>query len=123
MCTLLSQTKSLITLTESLKLHIVGMTKSGSDRIAASASAKAKELLSLHGVKSLKFYVVTCSGRQKVKSWAKLERALLLVFRERFDIIPKCNHQGKGIRWTDELDYFTKPRLSTVIAEYSDRAT
>ncbi len=101
--------------------HIVyiGTTKSGASRIAASAAAKASEMLSLHGVRHLEFHVVTCGGRRRVKTWVKLERGLLLTFREVFGEIPRCNRQGHHITWTDELAYFTEGRLRQIIERYS----
>jgi hypothetical protein len=97
----------------------IGTTKAGASRIAASAAAKASDILSLHGVYELTFHVVTCAGRKRVKTWKKLERALLLTFRELFGEIPKCNNQGRGIRWTDESDYFNGSRLRDLIERFS----
>src|SRR6266571_3883545 len=100
------------------KIGYIGTTKVGADRIAASAAAKSKELLSVHGVKTLSFFVVTCTGKQKVDSWRKLERGLLLVFRETYGLVPRSNSHGKSMKWTDELKYFTRDRLKTVIDKY-----
>lgn len=97
----------------------IGTTKSGADRIATSAAAKARELLALHGVKRLEFYVVTCVSRQKITSWKKLESGLILSFRQLYGSPPMCNTQGKKKKWTDELEYFTRSRLESVITKYS----
>ena len=88
-------------------------------RIAASAASKANEMLALHGVRELEFYVVTCKPRKHVKTWTKLERALILTFREKFGEVPKCNQHGKQMKWTDELKYFTTARLRTVVEKFS----
>jgi hypothetical protein len=101
--------------------HIVyiGTTKAGASRIAASAAAKASEMLNLHGVRQLEFYVVTCRSRKRVKTWTKLERGLILTFREVFGEIPRCNRQGSRMSWTDELDYFTTARLRAIVERFS----
>jgi hypothetical protein len=54
-----------------------------------------------------------------VKTWHKLERGLLLAFKDKFGEPPKCNIAGKNMQWTDELDYFTQERLNRVIDKYS----
>lgn len=101
--------------------HIVyiGTTKAGADRIAASASAKAKQLLSLHGVKSLQFYVVTCASRQNVETWRQLERGLLCAFKYLYGAVPKSNIQGKNHKWGKELHYFHRSRLEAIVEEYA----
>lgn len=101
------------------KIVYIGTTKSGADRIAASAAAKAGEMLGIHGVTHLEFFVVTSSKKSSVKTWHKLERGLLLTFKDVFGEPPKCNKVGKGMKWTDELEYFTEARLRSVIEKYS----
>ncbi|MEP6742338.1 MAG: hypothetical protein ABJB61_07550, partial [bacterium] len=103
----------------SSRIVYIGTTKAGASRIAASAAAKASQMLALHGVKELEFYVVTCGSRKRVKTWTKLERGLILTFRQQFGAIPNCNLQGKRMKWTDELNYFTERRLRDVIARFS----
>lgn len=102
----------------SSRIAYIGTTKSGASRISQSAATKAEALLQLHGVSSLTFFVVTCASRSKVKTWKKLEMALLLTFREKFGAVPKGNVQGKNMRWSDQLSYFTRPRLESVIKRY-----
>ena len=97
----------------------IGTTKNGAERIAASAAAKAAQMLGLHGVTHLEFFVVTSSSMAKVKTWHKLERGLILSFKEEFGEPPKCNIVGKNMIWTDELNYFTEARLRGVILQYS----
>lgn len=99
----------------------IGSTKKGASRVAASAAAKARELLIEHGVKELQFYTVSCSARQRVKTWMKLERGLLLRFRERSGDIPIGNTQGKKMKWTDEPSFFTRRRLDAVLDKYRDQ--
>jgi hypothetical protein len=104
------------------RIAYIGTTKRGARRIAASAASKADRMLALHGVKELRFYVVSCRSRQGVRTWHRLERALLLTFREMHGEIPRCNSQGKRMKWRDELEYFTLKRLRAVLTKYA-RAT
>lgn len=101
------------------RIVYIGTTKNGAHRMAASAAAKAMEMLDLHGVKRLDFFAITCQSRQNVESWRKLERGLLLTFKHMYGEIPECNNQGKNMKWTDELKYFSRARLESVISEYS----
>jgi hypothetical protein len=102
--------------------HIVyiGSTKKGAARVAASAAAKARELLTGFGVKELRFFTVSCRRRAHVKTWMKLERGLLLRFREIFGNVPIGNKQGRKIKPTDERRYFTSRRLEAVLEKYRD---
>lgn len=101
------------------KIVYIGTTQNGAHRMAASAAAKAQDMLGLHGVRQLDFFAVTCRSRQNVKTWRKLERGLLLTFKYLYGEIPECNIQGKNIKWTDELKYFSRNRLESVISQYS----
>lgn len=101
------------------RIVYIGTTKNGAERIAASAAAKAAQMLGLHGVKHLELFVVTSTSMSKIKTWHKLERGLILAFKDKYGEPPKCNIVGKNMRWTDEQIYFTKERLNGVIFKYS----
>jgi len=101
------------------RIAYIGTTKKGVDRIAQSVAARAEDILSLHGVRTFHVRVVTCNPRQNVKTWIKLERGLLLCFRERFGLIPQCNTQGKNMKETDEFYYFAKKGVLNIIDELS----
>lgn len=103
----------------SSKIVYIGMTKKGANRIAASAANKAVDMLPIHGITCLMFYVVVCEGRQRVPSWRRLERALILTFKDKFGEPPRCNMHGKKMIWTPKDNYFTKTRLANVIDTYS----
>lgn len=102
------------------RIAYFGTTKNGADRIASSAAFRGKELLGLHGVRQVEFFVVTCRAKQNVTTWKKLERALLLAFRDRFGSVPRCNDKGKKMQWRDERNEFSLPRLQSVISRYSE---
>ncbi len=94
----------------------IGTTELGADRIAASAAFRAKTLLDLHGVKTLHFHVVTCKARPNVRSWARLEEALLLTLRSQYGGLPKGNKKGAGKK--KALRYFKEGRLRDVVEQY-----
>ena len=105
------------------RIAYIGTTKRGARRIASSAASKADRMLAKYGVKELSFYIVSCRSRQGLKTWHKLERALLLTFREMHGVVPHCNTQGKRMKWRDELDYFTSKRLRATISRYARGAS
>ncbi len=99
------------------RIAYIGTTKKGVARIAQSAAARAEDILKLHGVRTFHARILTCNPRQRVKTWIKLERGLLLCFRERFGEVPKCNSQGKRMKEVDEFYYFAKKHLINIIGE------
>ncbi|MHB8405613.1 MAG: hypothetical protein ACYDCJ_09340 [Gammaproteobacteria bacterium] len=101
------------------RIAYVGTTKKGVARIAQSVAARADGILSLHGVRTFHARVVTCKPRRNVETWKKLERALLLKFRELYGEVPKCNSHGKKMKVIDEFRYFGKTGVENVIEELS----
>lgn len=101
------------------RVAYIGTTKKGGSRIASSVATRASAILNLHGVTEFEARVVTCRARQSVKMWMKLERALLLGFREIFGEIPRCNTHGKGFVEEKEFEYFAKQRISAIIRSLS----
>jgi hypothetical protein len=97
------------------RIAYIGTTKKGVARIAQSVAARAQDVLSIHGVREFVVRIVTCSPRPNVKTWQKMERALLLVFRHKYGGLPKCNKQGKNIKQRDEFKYFKRDRLERVL--------
>ena len=102
------------------RIAYIGTTKNGLSRIASSVAWRANEILAIHGVRGFCARIITCQPRQRVKTWRKMERALLLKFREMFGEPPHCNTQGKNMRETDEFNkYFTPDRIQKIIEELS----
>ena len=101
----------------SSKIVYIGTTERGVARITESAAERSEELLAIHGVISVDF---SCTRKQKVRTWEKLERSLLIKFREMFGEMPWGNTQGVGLQWDDELEYFSEDRLRGVIEKYSN---
>ena len=101
------------------RIAYIGTTKKGVSRIAQSVATRAKDILNLHGVRSFHARVVTCKPRQRVKTWFRLERALLVAFRERFGEVPKCNRKGKKMKEDGVFDMFAMTRINAVIEALS----
>lgn len=95
----------------------IGTTRRGVGRVAGSAAQRAPEVLGLRGVRSFMVRVVSCRGRQRVRTWSVLERALLLVFKEKYGEVPYCNSHGKAMKPRDEFEYFQKTRLLRVLED------
>jgi len=101
------------------RIAYVGTTRKGVARIAQSVAGRAEEILSLRGVLEFHARVVTCTPRQNVRTWHKLERALLIQFKEMFGEVPKCNSHGSKMKETDEFSYFRRAAVTSVIEELS----
>jgi hypothetical protein len=97
----------------------IGTTKNGVSRIASSAAYKARDILAKHGIRHLEFYVVTAQAKRRVNIPRKLERALLMRFRERFGSVPVGNNHGKKLVWQDELEFFAYHKLDKILDEYA----
>ena len=93
----------------------IGTTKKGVARVAGSMAARSEEILSCHGVKKVTARILTCSPRRNVKTWRKLERALLLMFRSEYGSVPSVNSQGKKMKETDEFSYFSREAIRKTI--------
>lgn len=97
------------------RIAYIGTTKRGLSRITQSVAARAEKILALHGVLNFHARVVTCNPRQHVKTWHKLERAMLLRFRETYGEVPCCNSHGKNMKERDEFEYFAKTRINRIL--------
>lgn len=99
------------------RIAYIGTTKNGVARIAESVAARSHDILQLRGVNEFGARVVTCKPRQNVKTWHKLERAMLLRFKAMYGDVPHCNTQGAKMKVTDEFRYFSEKGIDTVIEE------
>ncbi len=86
-------------------------------RVAQSAASRSNEILRQPGVNSFEARIVTCQPRQSVKTWHKLERALLIVFKELHGDVPRYNTHGKNFVETDEFRYFSKARIRRILED------
>ncbi len=87
--------------------------------MTSSVAARAQKILSLPGVDEFTVHVVTCRPRQKVKTWHKLERALILTFRGLYGVVPYCNSKGSKMKLKDEYTFFREKRIKAVLEELS----
>jgi hypothetical protein len=108
--------------TNGLYSHIayIGTTKKGLARVAGSAAYRAEDILWSHGVQSFDIRLVTCRGRNGIRSWCRLERAMIIAFREMFGEIPLCNTQGSGFEEDREFVTFRRSRIDQVIRDLSN---
>ena len=97
----------------------IGTTEKGANRIAQSAVNKAHQILAEHGFNTLRFFVITCTPIKRVRTWKKLERALILTFRCLYGEPPIGNTAGKKYKWDDEKDYFKVSALEKAIEFYN----
>jgi hypothetical protein len=104
------------------RVAYVGTTSAGIERVASSVAAQSAGVLTLRGVTEATVSILTCSTRRGVSGKAsarRLERAFLLMFREEFGSVPRCNIQGKGIKEIDEFEYFAESRVRSLVREWS----
>lgn len=101
------------------RIAYIGTTASGVWRLTASASERASRILGERGVNSFEARILTCTPRQRVLTWHKLERAMLLEFREVYGRVPICNTHGKSMVETDEFEYFARSRVRDILEELS----
>ena len=101
------------------RIAYIGTTEKGLSRVSQSVAFRADDILALHGVRQFHARIVTCKPRQHVKTWLKLERALLIEFREIYGEVPYCNSHGSKMRETDEFSYFNRSGVTNVINELS----
>lgn len=102
------------------QIAYIGTTKNGISRVASSAAHRSWDVLWSRGVQSLDVRIVTCRPRQGFKSWLKLERALILAFRQKYGEPPMCNIQGRRMKLGDEFDRFSLERLNSILETLSD---
>jgi hypothetical protein len=103
------------------RICYIGTTRRGIARVSESVAERAGDILAEHGVRELEAHLLTATPRQHVRTWLKLERVLLVAFRQRFGATPICNDQRAGKDYKDELDYFAESRLNRIIDDLSRR--
>jgi len=102
------------------RIVYIGKTGRGLNRITESVAERAPKILALHGVASFAAHVLTATQQTGVKSALKLERALLIAFRDRFGSVPKCNSKGQRMKAADEFTVlFARSRIEAIIDDLS----
>jgi hypothetical protein len=101
------------------RIVYIGTTGRGMGRIAGSVAQRSHEVLAHRGVREFHVRIVSCQPRQNVQTWRKLERALLLVFKERYGEPPLCNTHGRRMRERDEFRYVQWRRIEGILDDLS----
>jgi hypothetical protein len=101
------------------RIAYIGTTKNGVWRVATSAASRAEALFTRRGVHTLEFYLIATPRQGRKTTYRKLERALLLRFRERYGSVPAANKQGKRIRWRDDDNVFTHASINKIIDDFA----
>jgi hypothetical protein len=101
------------------RIAYIGTTSKGIARVATSVAFRAQAILSGYGLSNMEVYVVTCPPQRRIRSWVLLERALICQFVQYFWQAPKCNAQGKNLRWTPKLGrYFNKRGIDAILTKF-----
>jgi hypothetical protein len=101
------------------RIVYIGTTSRGAGRIASSAAHRAEEILETRGFRLMDVHVVSCKSRPGLKSWRYLEQALLAEFRTYYQELPRCNKQGKKLRWNDKLDrFFRRKAIDKILTQF-----
>lgn len=102
------------------RIVYIGMTSKGTSRIASSMAHRAEEILETRGFRKMDIHVVSCEARSGLKSWHYLEKALLAEFRSYYQDLPRCNKQGKKLRWNQKLDkMFRRKAIANILMHFN----
>lgn len=102
------------------KTHVlyIGTTKKGAKRPAASAVEKAMAMFGdVRGLKQIGIYLLNSESRRNVKTWEKLESALLAVFRQRYFALPNENKKRGEYGNEEDIRYFNPDHLTDILRE------
>ena len=111
--------QSLAAVTEPSRIAYIGTTKNGVWRVASSAAWKAGDLFNRKGLHTLEFYIIATPRRGRHATYRKLERALLLRFRERYGSTPAANKQGQRLRWREDDGIFTSATINKILDDFA----
>ena len=100
------------------RIVYVGTTEMGISRITQSVAQRAEAVLGHHGIKEFHVRVVTCGPRRHVRTWFKLESALVLAFRHRYGKVPVYNDTFQKKQITDEFEYFSRARIEGILRQF-----
>lgn len=79
---------------------------------------KAADLLKTRGVKYLEVFALTCPPRPGLDSWRRLERDLLITFKNVHGEIPRSNTSGKNFTPDKLSGIFQYRRLESVLRRF-----
>ena len=94
----------------------IGTTGKGARRPAVSAVAKAMATFGdRRGVKQIGVYLVNSGSRRNVRSWQKLESALLALFCQRYYELPIENKKHGEYVNEEDIQYFRRENLLRIL--------
>ncbi len=99
------------------RIAYIGTIKKSIFRVLGSVAERADQILRSHGVESFVVRVITFHRRKRVKMWYRLERALLVFFRELYVEPPRCNDQTDGKNAGTVFDLFAHARVKRVLED------
>jgi hypothetical protein len=99
------------------KVVYIGATDEGLPRVVTTVASRTDEILSNHDLTHFETHVITCKSLPRVDTWRKLERALLVTFRDLYGEPPLCNRHGARIRAEDEFTYFARERVQNILED------
>jgi hypothetical protein len=99
------------------RIVYIGETGKGKKRPASSAISKAERVFKkLRGMRFVTVHLVTCRGKNNVRTWEILEQSLLATFNSEYKGLPHYNQQGKKFVVSP---LFRKQRLLSVLQDLS----
>jgi hypothetical protein len=102
------------------RIVYIGTTRKGLRRLVDSVFDRSPEIFGW-GTHSFEAYILTCKRRQRVRMWLKLERALLLAFKERYGRTPKANADVETMSGLDAFNYFSRARVNAILDDLGSR--
>jgi hypothetical protein len=100
----------------------IGTTRKGARRPAASAVEKAMAMFgSVRGVKQIGIYLLNSESRRNVKTWQKLESALLAIFRQRYFRLPQENKKRGEYGNEEDIRYFKRENLLKILRVFEEK--
>jgi hypothetical protein len=102
------------------RIVYIGTTSRGLRRVVDSVFDRSTKIFGW-GTHSFDVYIVSCRRRQRVQMWRKLERALLLAFKELYGRPPKANAEVRKMGGEDAFKYFKRSRLKGILEDLGGR--
>ena len=101
------------------RIIYIGTTGKGAQRPATSAVNKASEAFSLRGIKQIEVHLATCAGRKHIRTWQRLESALLATFRSLHFELPRYNKKKGADHYVEDVTLFRGKALQKLILQFA----
>jgi hypothetical protein len=100
------------------RIIYVGSTQATSSRSLTSLADVVPYRSRIPGLHRIEVHIIECELRQGVKSWRVLERACLIIFRERYGELPWLNSQGSKMEPGTEFKLLDRSQVRRLIRGY-----